>query len=317
MPQVTLPEPSLPVRTQLPQNGGTLGKLECDKDGAVYLQPQFVSDTGGNVLPNSDILRINSDGSTNRFSAAGQGRMNYVQGHAVDRDGRVFLLTMRPGPRHRLTVLQLAADSSYVSKVDLDRELQPTLFAVLPGGEFLVGGARVDSDENRKGGTSVLWLFGSDGSFHREFGAATPTKGDKPGNPVGGPSSPDLGGLQIGDDDNIYVLRPGSPAKVNVFDQGGTLQRTLRLDAPPKAALDGFFSARAGRLVVGYSSPQQKVGPPSPSRIFRVYDPQTGIAQIDYVSAFAGTPACVDNNDLIFLLTGKDGSLNIARVSMR
>lgn len=322
VPQVDLSEPSSPVHTQYTGPGGILGEITCDRNGALYIQPQFVPGADTNARATSDIVRINPDGSIKKFSAVDASAPNhptYVVGHAIDRDGRVFLLTMRPGPRSQLTILQLAPDSSSVSKTDLDREMQPTLFAVLPSGDFLVGGTAATSEQDKQSRASVLWLFGSDGSFHREFiSAASSKKTDsKAKGPVDVPSTADLGGLRIGDDDNIYVFRPGSPAKVDVFDQSGARQRTLRLDTPPKASFDHFFAVSGGRLVVGYSSAQQKVGPPSSSRIFRVYDAQTGAAQVDYVSTFRGTPACLDNNDLVFLVTGKGGGFDIARASMR
>ena len=318
VPQVELGEPSSPVRTQFTRTGGLLGDIECDRNGAIYLQPQFVAGADTKAQAASEIVRINSDGTINKFSAAGATASDhaaYVVGHAVDRDGRVFLLTMRPGPASHLTILQLAPDSSYVSKTDLDRELKPSLFAVLPNGEFLTGGTAAEEGKDPSTRNSVLWLFGPDGTFHREFFSAAATSKSKDKNQA--PTQSNLAGMRIGDDDNIYVLRPGSPANVDVLDESGSPVRTLRLETPPHTAFSGFFAVAGGRIVVAYSSSEQKVGPPSSTRIFRVYDAQTGIPQVDYVATFAGIPACVDNNDLVLLTTGKDGTLSVGRSSMR
>ena len=321
VPQVALSEPSSLVPTQYTRPGGTLGDIACDRNSAIYIQPQFVAGADTNPQATNEIVRINSDGSINKFSASDSNapdHATYVVGHAVDRDGRVFLLTMRPGPGNQLTILQLAADSSYVSKIDLDRELRPTVFAVLPSGDFLVGGTTVLAKQDKQPGKSVLWLFGSDGAFHREFFSATNPKnaGDKSNN-AEVPSSHDLVGLRIGDDDNIYVLHPGSPAKVDVYDQSGARLRSLRLESPSQTRFGGFFAVNGGRIVAGYASTEKKVGPPSTQRTFRTFDAETGLPQIDFVSTFAATPACVDNNDLIFLVNGKDGSLSLYRASLR
>ncbi len=320
--EVALADPSSPVRTQLPRTGGILGQPACDKNGAVYLQPEFVTDSASNVLPPSVIVRINPDGSIANFSAGqadGANRPTYVLGHAIDRDGRVFLLTMRPGPGDHVSIEQAAPDSSYVSKTDLDRELRPGLFAVLPSGDFLVGGVVPPKNKEDTTRKSVLWLFGSDGSFKREFLAASSTVATDPKTkrPVDAPAPKDFNSIVIGDDGNIYVLVPGSPAKVQVFDEQGQKQRTLKLDPPQQARLDPIMFVSGGRVVVRYSRTEQENGKPVSKRIFRMYDAQTGMAQIDYVSGFRGIVACLDNNDLVFLVRGQDGALSLARASMR
>ncbi len=322
VPQVDLPDPSSSVRTQLPRRGGILGAIACDKNGGVYLQPQFTGNQIGSVGPSSEIVRIDPDGSVTNFPSSvadPTGRPMYVVGHAVDRDGRVFLLTMRPGPGSHVTVVQLSPDSSFVSKADLDRELRPGLFAVLPSGDFLVGGTLPQTDKSAETGKSVLWLFGSDGSFQREFLATSSATEIDPrtNRPVGTIANIDFRSLQIGDDNNIYVLQPGSPAKIVVFDEQGQKQRTLKLDAPPDSRIDEYFFVSSGRIVVPYWSTEKLQGKQVYKRIYRVYDAQTGIPQIDYVSTFRAIIACLDNNDLVFLITDKDGALSIARASMR
>jgi hypothetical protein len=321
VPQVELADPTSSVRAQLARSAGFLGQVACDKNGAIYLQPEFAADDNTGT-PGSAIIRISSDGSIARYSADPSGAKShtYVLGHAVDRDGRVFLLTMRPGPGDRLTVLQLSPDSSIVSKTDLDRQLRPGLFAVLPSGDFLISGVENSNEKDAGTRKSVLWLFGSDGTFKRQFLAAS-TKVDvdpKTRRPAPTPATVDFTSLQIGDDNNIYILQPGSPVKVVVFDETGVKQRTLRLDAPPQATLDVFLFVGGGRVVVPFRSTETGAnGKKVSKRIFRVYDAQTGIAEIDYISTFPGIVACLDNNDLEFLVPGKDGALSIARAAMR
>jgi hypothetical protein len=306
----------------LARTGGILPPINCDKNGAIYVQPEFLADANASSIVSSAIIRINADGSTARFSANlpnSQNRASYVLGHAVDRDGRVFLFTTRPGPGNHVTILELSADSSFVSTIDLNRELHPGLFAVLPSGDFLVGGVeQAEKDVSTR--KSVLWRFGPDGRFQREFFSAS-RKADldpRTKQPVAINPTESFTSLQIGDDNNIYILQPGSPAKVVVFDETGVKQRTLRLDAPPQATLDIFLFVGGGRVVVPFRSTETGAnGKKVSKRIFRVYDAQTGIAEIDYVSAFPGIVACLDNNDFEFLVTGKDGALSIARASMR
>ena len=322
VPQVELPDPTSPVRTQLPRRGGILGAIACDKNGAIYLQPQFAPDPSGNVESSSDIVRLNSDGTVASFPSSvadASGTPMYVVAHAVDRDGRVFLLTMRPGPGTHVTVVELSPDASFVSKTDLDRELRPGLFAVLPSGDFLIGGTLPDSDKSAETRKSVLWLFGSDGSFKREFLATTSAAEINPQTkrPVGTIANIDFRSLQIGDDNSIYVLRPANPAKIDVFDEQGQKQRSLKLNPPKDARVGEFFFAGNGRVVVPYWSTEKSEGKQVYKRIFRVYDAQTGIAQIDWVSTFRAIVACLDNSDLVFLVTSKDGSLSIERASMR
>ena len=321
VPQVDLPDPSSPTRTQLPHTGRILGQVTCDRNGAVYLQPQFVEDPSASTGASSPIVRITSDGSTTRFAAPSGSQEyshTYIVGHAVDRDGRVFLLTMRPGPGDHLTILQLAEDSSVASTTELDRELRPGLFAVLPSGDFLIGGVET-GDNNSATRKSVLSLFGRDGRFEREFLSASSKVDIDPQTKQAVAINPteSFGSLQIGDDNNIYVLLPGSPPRISVFDETGAKLRTLKLDAPPQARLHPEFFVSGGRIVVPYWSTQKANDKTVDKRIFRTYDAQTGIAQIDYASTFRGAVACVDHNDLIFLVTGQDGTLSLARASLR
>ncbi len=323
VPEVNLSEPTSPVHTQLSSaRGGILGTITCDKNGAIYLQPQFTGNAIGNVGPSSEIVRIDPDGTVTKFPstvADSSSRPMYVVGHAVDRDGRVFLLTMRPGPGTHVSIVELSADSSLVSKTDLDRELRPGLFAVLPSGDFLVGGTLPDRAQSAETRKSVLWLFGADGSFKREFLAtSSPAEIDPQTKRPGGTIAIiDFRSLQIGDDGSIYVLRPRNAPEIDVFDEQGKKQRTLKLDPPPQARIDEFFFVGGGRLVVPYWSTEKSDGKQVYKRIFRVYDAQSGIPQMDYVSTFRAIVACLDNNDLVFLVTGKDRFLNIARASMR
>ena len=89
VPQVELAEPTSPLRTQLARTAGFLGQVACDKNGAMYLQPEFAADDNSG-MPGSAILRVSSDGSVARYAAdpsGGKGH-TYILGHAVDRDGR-------------------------------------------------------------------------------------------------------------------------------------------------------------------------------------------------------------------------------------
>jgi len=323
VPQVDLSLPGSPMRTDLPRTSGIFGELSCDRNGAVYLRPERGNPESRMPL-NAAVVRINSNGSIDQFKANQENGTiaPHVMDDSVDADGHVYLLTMRPGKGEHLTVLQLSADSSYVSRTDLDRELTPALFTVMPGGDFLAGGtvAETNKDNPQAQPTtkSVLWLFGNDGQFKREFlssdaSAGTANNAKKVDT---GPTS--FTSLVIGDDGNVYVLEPGTPPRVVVFDQNGKKVRTLKLQTPSHGTPNRNLYISNGRLMVPYwtlvtADNGKRIG----KRVFRVYDSQTGIAMADYVATFQGVPACMDSGDLLFLVNAKDGSIDLARASMR
>lgn len=310
------------MHTDLPRSSGIFGELSCDRNGAIYLRPARGSPETTMPL-NAAVVRINSDGSVNKFVANQENGTvaPHVMEDAVDADGHVYLLTMRPGKGEQLTVLQLSADSSYLSKTDLDRELTPNLFTVMPSGDFLVGGTvteKSDKPDAQPTTKSVLWLFGNDGQFKRDFLSPEPPA-DKPAKTKKktdtGPRN--LTALQIGDDGNLYVLEPGNAPKVLVFDQDGKKVRTLKLQAPPQGAANRKLYISNGRLMVPFWTMTEENGKRIGKRVFRVYDSQTGIAMADYVATFQGVLACMDNNDLVFLTNGSGGQIGVARASLR
>lgn len=324
VPQVELTLPGSPLHTDLPRSTAIFGELSCDRNGAIYLRPEHGNPESSMPL-NAAVVRINSDGSVNKFVASQENGTvaPHVMEDAADADGHVYLLTMRPGKGERLTVLQLSADSSYLSKTDLDRELTPNLFTVMPSGDFLVGGTvteKSDKPNAQPTTRSVLWLFGNDGQFKRDFLSpdAPADKREKATNKKKADTGPrNLTALQIGDDGNLYVLEPGTAPKVLVFDQDGKKVRTLKLRAPAEGAANRRLYISNGRLMVPYWTMSEENGKRIGKRVFRVYDSQTGIAMADYVATFQGVLACMDNNDLIFLTTSSDGQIGVARASMR
>jgi len=214
----------------------------------------------------------------------------------------------------------------------------PSKFAVFPDGNLVVVGLMRDETQGR---TLFAGLFDRSGGFLRELTLAqdagpapgvTPTPNENPAGEMPRPGPSDSGrqtdqqqahtrvvkavseGLMFGaPDGTVYLLRGGSPQKLDVLSSDGSLLPKPDI-TPPRdglTSLNASLSAQ-GQIVVYYSG-GATAKDPNQHEVIAVVDPETGKVTSTYnVPPKAGIPACVTRKgEFLFARQSKSGLLQV------
>jgi hypothetical protein len=219
--------------------------------------------------------------------------------------------------------------------------LKPSKFAAFPDGNLVVVGRMRDETGDALHSRLFAGLFSRSGDFLRELKlaqdvgpapAVTPTSNENPaaGNPSDGLSDSERQaaekqawhrlvtavseGLMFGaPDGTVYLLRGGSPQKLDVFSSDGSVLPKPDI-APP---LEGLTTISAGlsaqgQIVVHYS-PSVTSNDSNRNSVIALIDPETGLVISTYkIPPKAGVPACVTSKgEFLFTRQSKSGLLEV------
>ncbi len=241
------------------------GRANCDGDGNFYLQG---ADRG------ITISKFNSKGEpVATFKASSSTDVAQVDGAGMFRvtaDGDLYQL-VTPHSYDR-DIFVYNKDGSYKSMVKLDvgSPWSPSLFAVLPSGNFLATGQKWDRPTQQyvpftgilsSNGTVLKELHLEDDDNIHEMAA----RGDS--RVVPGPVSGSLnfaisrGKMEIGSDGNAYLLRWLNPAVVYAISPGGEIERRFTVDPGDPNLTVGGMTIAGNRIAVVFmkSAPGESV----------------------------------------------------------
>ena len=230
-----------------------------------------------------------------------------------------------------------------VAKLRPPREesLMPSKFAAFPDGNVVVVGQMRDEAGDALHSTLFAGLFNRSGDFLRELTLAqdvgpapgvTATPNKNPATGTAGPSPSDSGrqaaekqawqrlvmslseGLMFGaPDGTVYLLRGGSPQKLDVVSSDGTVLPKPDITPPREGltTLNASVSAQ-GQLVVYYAGNPTAQDSNQYEGIATI-DPETGKLTSTYeVPSTAGAPACVTRRgEFLFTRQSKSGHLEV------
>jgi hypothetical protein len=253
----------------------------------------------------------------------------------------------RPGPEVHQTCAWFVTRYNDDGKVDSVARLRPPreeflmpskLAAFLDGNLVVVGqmrGATGDAFHS----TLFAGLFNRSGDFLRELTLAQdagPAPGVTPtpnGNPAAGmprPGPSDSGtqaaerqaqtrlvkavseGRMFGaPDGTVYLLRGGSPQKLDVLSSDGSVVPKPDI-TPPREGLTPMSVSAQGQIVVYYAG-KATAQDSNQYRVIAVVDPETGKVTSTYdVPPRAGVPACVTRKgEFLFTRQSKSGHLEV------
>jgi hypothetical protein len=312
--EVPLEPPSDSVRMRVVASG-LVGTSQCDADGGVYIRPDAMM----NPLQ-VPIMRVHKDKQPLIFDIgpAPKDTENYIHAFAVDPRGEVAALVRTVFKNSVImTLVSFRSDGTMLDRVPLDSEIVAIRMAALPKEEILISGFEELKRTNDKGFVRVygnrgfVHIYGRDGRFKRSLYEQA-----KPSNEG---ANYDLaiqfGSTQVGPDGTIYILKGTKPATLEVFTPEGARIATHKLVPPFKDAQSFDLHLASARAIVQYqrSATLEKNREPEIRMDYTVYDLMTGEPQVNLVSTKPGMMVCVVQNEMIYLIGGKDGFLSLGK----
>ncbi len=256
----------------------------CDDSGAVYIR----QNTPGDPLK-VPVVRVSASQSPVTFDVPPSEFKDldwYVFAYAVDPGGSVFELVEVTTGTPSTYLLTFDKDGQFRRKTRLAAHFLPNGLLALPDGNFLATGLL--EEHTGRPQKPITVIFNSDGAVVRRLFDSSSSQNRES-------RVLELGHVRLGDDQNLYVLRSGDPARVDIYAQTGVLLRSLKLQPPfERAQAYGLFTS-AYRVIVEYGRETTKDETPDGRVFLAVYHAETGELLNTYSQMSKGIIACIQN----------------------
>jgi len=254
-----------------------------------------------------------------------------------------------PGPGVHQTCAWLVTRFNDDGKVDSverlrpprEELLMPSKFGAFPDGNLVVVGQMRDETGDASHSTLFAGLFNRGGAFLRELAlaqdvgparAVTPTPDENPaaGTPGHGPSDSakrtgerqawirlnkalSEGRIFGAPDGTVYLLRGGSPQKLDVLSSDGSVVPKPDITQPREGLTTISTGLSALGQIVVYYAPAETSNDSNRNPVIAVVDPETGKVTSTYnIPPKAGVPACVTRRgEFLFTRQSKSGLLEV------
>jgi hypothetical protein len=288
--------------------------IKCDSGGNLYARP--FQDPGPDKPLRPPILKIGRDGKLSAsFSFEHVGDIDTKDLELIDfsagRLGEVYALVASKKASY-VVAFRSNAEFQSATLLSLDPSFQASRFVRLSSGQYLLTGLK-----GTKRDPTILLLdtagnivrtFNTKETYHTDPAGAA-TKGDI--------DSFELSDLQVGEDGNIYIMRPSAPAKILVLSVLGEVVREFAVEAPGSDYFPLSLALGGGRIVVIFE--QRKAPGQSIARyVYRVIDANTWTPLLDYVTPpeLWGAFACyVPPAQFSVLMPQEDGRFRLENAS--
>ena len=341
-----VPRLDLRMKEEKPLSGNPVaeaifGQTKCDSRGNLYFRTGL---RGGLAAP---IFKVSPEGEVKAaFSVKGvkgfERATATIYDFAVGLRGQVHLIVRKcedgKSRKCQVDILTFSEDAAYQSatRLELERDFDPSRLAVFPTGEFLVAGLRDKEAETPEASVAqaakhsppvqepYTAIFDSSGRVRAEVTLPLDSKrlteggSEKESDSLG--LAVQLGMVAIGEDGNIYLSHHTARPVVYVISSSGVLLRQLQIMSPTESAWPMTMTyAAGGRLVFGFAEKLEEGLYNTGSAIYSLVDAETGERLIDYQSApgIGGVFVCYTPSGFTFLASTKDGHMAIRQAVPR
>lgn len=246
--------------------------LRCDSDGNLYLPTELVG------MP--AVRKLNPRGERVALFKANQDpdvKVAAATYYTLDPEGGDLYQLVLPDEGLDRYIFIYKSDGTFKSSTKLQAGFPffPGRIQVFPSGQFLISGEEFDADRS-----AAMWpftgIFAADGRLLKELElkddktlhdmvASADARVTLPGNPQAN-LAVDYGFLEMGGDDNAYLMRWGNPAIVYAISAGGEVVRRFLVEAGQSDYRPAAMHINRNRIAIWFWEKQ------SGDKIMRIVD---------------------------------------------